>query len=399
VTKSSGKFRVLYFCSRLPSTVQGGLDLRIRGQIAALLGFADVSVFALAGNENKFDPRIRSWRASKNRAVSREMNAMEAMASIRDKEHPFRSRFSEETAEELREEIRLVRPDCIVVSRLELAIYLETIKKEFDGKLIFDLDESVASSGPSILKLIGKRGHFVLMRVFFEKMRVAEEQAFCLSDEVWVSSDVEREQVKEISRRAGAELLPVQAIPNVISVDPYIKPSQTPRDDKTIIYPASFGYEPNVDAAKFLAYEVMPLLPSFQLRFVGSHMPVWLRKISIDNISCEGPVDSIVPYLKKATVIAIPLRAGGGTRLKAIEALAAGLPVVSSAIGVEGLNLIPEVDYLPAESADDFSRRCRLIADDKGLALTLAENGQSIATSRFSTEFLETRLRSTLLLQ
>jgi glycosyltransferase involved in cell wall biosynthesis len=86
------------------------------------------------------------------------------------------------------------------------------------------------------------------------------------------------------------------------------------------------------------------------------------------------------------------LRAGGGTRLKAVEALAAGLPVISTSFGVEGLGLVPGVDYLEANSSGDFVRQCQDLMSNQELAHSLSSRGLETASRFFSLSALRDNL-------
>ena len=396
MTLLSSKKRILYFCSRLPSNVQGGLDLRVRGQISAMLSFAEVSVFALNGHGQPFDSRINSWRSSKNASVSRGIDALAVMASLREGGNPFESRFSEETVTELRNEIYLHSPDLIVLSHIDLTVYLSAIKEKFFGEIILDLDESITSTSPTILKLMKHPGQKVVFKAFCNRVELIEKEVLSVVDQIWVSSELERKKLLAHYGVLNQKFSIISVMPNCISVEAYTSTEIHLRNKDTIIFPASFAYEPNLDASRFLISELMPILPEKKLKFVGSHLPTWMIESQTENISCEGPVKDIAPFLQAANVLVVPLRGGGGTRLKVIEALAAGLPIVSTGFGVEGLDLIPMKDYLHAESAIEFATQIHKITSNNELAIDLSERGKATAKNRFSIEFLEGLIRSVI---
>jgi glycosyltransferase involved in cell wall biosynthesis len=388
---------VLYFCSRLPSSVQSGLDLRVRGQILALLGFAKVFVFALAGKGDCFDSRITSWRSSNNEKVSNPIDAMAGMSALNKGDHPFGARFSIETAEELRQEIRAHKPSLIIISRIDLSAYLGVIKEEFNGQVILDLDESVFSTGQSILGILKHVGQALVFRAFSESVKKVERVTIGEVDQVWVSSEVESSRLMSSYPELRQKSPRISVIPNCVDTEKYKVNSGVQRSQNTIIYPASFAYEPSLDAAKFLIEELMPILPtSVKLKFVGSHLPNWIRNQGASNISSEGPVSDIVPHLQSATALVVPLRAGGGTRLKVVEALASGLPVISTEFGVEGLGLVPGLDYLKADSASDFRDRCLELFSNPDLSENLSKRGKETAKLYFSTISLEQELTKLL---
>jgi len=396
MSSESKKLRVLYFCSKLPVPVRNGIDLRVKGQISVLLEFSEVSVFALFGNQERFDPRISSWRSSKDDTVSRSPDSKALIRSISKGHHPFEARYSTETWLELRNEIRRFRPDYIVVSRNELSAYLEDILTYFDSNLIWDLDESAASMCSTIPQLFTSRHQAVVFKAFWNRVLEIERALIGRVSQVWMSSSIEREKV--LSQSAGEVHLPrkISVVPHAVAVESYFPISGTKREKERIVYPASFVHEPALDAARFLINELMPLIPEVHLTIVGSFIPRWLRESTSEHISVVGPVASINDYLHKAGALAVPLRAGGGTRLKVIEALAAGLPIVSTAFGVEGLGLLPNQDYLEAESAPDFAEKCRQLFSNDELSAQLSGRGQDTASRRFSTRELEMTIRQLL---
>ena len=278
-----------------------------------------------------------------------------------------------------------------------LTVYLAAIRQSFDGTVILDLDESVTSTGPSILKLMSNPGQRMLFSAFWKSVEAVERDVLPAVDQVWVSSRIEYNNLSARGLHPDRESSKLSVMPNCIAVDTYAKAAVVPRDSRVLIYPASFAYEPNVDAALFLINELMPLLPEMKLYFVGSHPPPWMIDCPVHNVICVGPVTEIAPYLAEASVLVIPLAAGAGTRLKAIEALASGLPIVSTAFGVEGLNLVPGKDYLPAESALEFAQQCRKVSSDLRLAGHLSDRGRTTVRERFSIQALENRIRSALL--
>jgi glycosyltransferase involved in cell wall biosynthesis len=272
-------------------------------------------------------------------------------------------------------------------------VYLDVIKQRFEGVLILDLDESAASTGPSILKLLKNPGQALIFRTLSERVQAIEQSVFTEFHHVWVSSEVEHQRVTTFTQGNQGKTPILSIVPNCVPVELYFEGTEIPRRADTIVFPASFAYEPSENAARFLINELMPLLPEVKLKFLGSHIPTWMKEASSARISHEGPIADMVPYLKEASASVIPLRAGGGTRLKAIESLAAGLPIVSTEFGVEGLGLVPDQDYLRAETANEFARQIRKITSEPGLAERLSVNGVEIARNRFSSESLQVSLQ------
>lgn len=358
----------------------------MQSQILSLLTSFQVSVFALTGNESKFDERIHSWQSSKDLTVSQKIDADAGIRALSLGEHPFAARYSEQTVAELKQEIFKFKPNHIILSRVDLSVYLNDIREIFSGQLILDLDESVESTGPSILNVITHPGQGLVFKTFCNRVKETEEESIRKVDQVWVSSKVELDKVKSTFDSVSSKL---RIMPNSVPVEAYAPISGLSRSTNTLIYPASFAYEPNRHAARFIISELMPMIPELQFKFVGSHIPRWMKEAATRNISVEGPVADIVPYLQASSALVVPLKAGGGTRLKVIEALASGLPIVSTSFGVEGLDLIEGEDYLKAETANEFAEKCRELISNSHLAQRLSNRGIITAKQNFSIRSLE----------
>jgi glycosyltransferase involved in cell wall biosynthesis len=97
--------------------------------------------------------------------------------------------------------------------------------------------------------------------------------------------------------------------------------------------------------------------------------------VAADGIEVTGGVESVIPHLREAALLAVPLEAGGGTRLKILEALAAGLPVVSTTVGAEGLDLMPGEDLIVCER-EGFGDAVSQLLENRAMSQALAEHGR-----------------------
>lgn len=149
------------------------------------------------------------------------------------------------------------------------------------------------------------------------------------------------------------------------------------RDPSRILYLGALDWRPNLDAVGLLLDQILPQVrrdhPDARLVIVGRNPPAGLaeRVSQTPGAELHANVADVRPYLASSGVMAVPLRIGGGSRLKILEALACGLPVVASRIGAEGLRLRPGVDYLQAEEeqmADALVRAIRAPGEMRAMA-------------------------------
>ncbi len=167
--------------------------------------------------------------------------------------------------------------------------------------------------------------------------------------------------------------------------------TRRPGRARTIVFSGAMDSRSNIDGIEFLMDQVWPHIASarsdIRMLVVGRNPPAALvEKARQVNLPWDftGFVDDIRPHVLRGDVSVIPLRVGSGTRLKAFEAMALGCPVVSTALGVEGLSVVPDEHFLVAESGVDFAQAILRLLADTDLRHTLASNARHLLEERFS---------------
>lgn len=156
-----------------------------------------------------------------------------------------------------------------------------------------------------------------------------------------------------------------------------------------IVFVGGFDHLPNVDAALWLGNEIMPLLlqrrPEARLSIVGSSPPRAVRALECREITVTGRVPAIRPYLERAAVVVAPLRTGGGMRVKVLQAMAMGKPVVTTPLGAEGIIGIP--GGLPlkiAESAAEIAAATASLLASSGHRRDLGSRARALVAEQHS---------------
>ena len=149
-----------------------------------------------------------------------------------------------------------------------------------------------------------------------------------------------------------------------------------------MLFLGTMSWGPNAAAAKFLI-ETFPKLrarfPDARLDIVGRDPPPELKAMgNRPGVEVTGGVPDVKPYLARASLLAVPLDAGGGTRLKILEAFAAGLPVVSTAVGAEGIEAIANTHFIRAERSGLVEAMANLL-ESPGEAMQLATAARVLA--------------------
>jgi glycosyltransferase involved in cell wall biosynthesis len=141
----------------------------------------------------------------------------------------------------------------------------------------------------------------------------------------------------------------------------YFRPTKVRRTPGRLLFLGSLDWRPNLDGIARLLDDIFPAVraaePDATLDLVGRNPPSWLRRrvSEMPGVALHGDVPDVRPFLAECAVMVVPLRIGGGSRLKILEALAAGVPVVSTRIGAEGLCLEPDRDITIAKDTDHIA--------------------------------------------
>jgi polysaccharide biosynthesis protein PslH len=155
-----------------------------------------------------------------------------------------------------------------------------------------------------------------------------------------------------------------------------------------LVFTGSMDWLPNVDGMKYFVDEILPLVranvPDVTLTIVGREPGSDIRALAADaGITVTGRVPDVRPFIDEASAFIVPLRIGGGTRLKIYEAMAMECPVISTPIGAEGLPLMDGVEILLADSPTDYAAAVVRVLTEQAFAERLGRNGAETVRSRF----------------
>jgi polysaccharide biosynthesis protein PslH len=178
----------------------------------------------------------------------------------------------------------------------------------------------------------------------------------------------------------------------------YFEAVQPDPDPATILFLGSFDWRPNLDAVGLLLDRIFPTVrvaePAARLLLVGRRPPQALvRRIAdIPGVELHGDVADVRPFLATSGIMVVPLRIGGGSRLKILEATACGLPVISTRVGAEGLELVPGEHYLAADEPEVMSEALVSWIRDPRPARAMADRTRAFVFERYDWNKLAERL-------
>ncbi|HHY54223.1 MAG TPA: glycosyltransferase [Chloroflexi bacterium] len=235
----------------------------------------------------------------------------------------------------------------------------------------------------------------------WQKLRRYEAAIMQGADAVVAVSSADRAALQ----RLGATT-PITVVSNGIDVTYYQPAAVAPPPAPTIVFTGKMDYRPNIDAVLWFARQVLPRIlaqaPTARFQIVGMNPHTRLDVLRANPaIEITGAVADTRPYLQQAGVYVIPMRVGGGTRFKALEAMACAAPIVSTTLGVEGIGVRNGQEMLLADTPEEFAIAVlRVLADITGsgvLRRQLGAQGRRFVTAHYAWETIIPQLEDVLI--
>jgi glycosyltransferase involved in cell wall biosynthesis len=206
-----------------------------------------------------------------------------------------------------------------------------------------------------------------------------EARICCQFDAVLAVSQEDKTALGEAARQE----LDIHVIPIAIDTDE-VKVIERQPDPSHILHIGTMYWPPNIDGVLWFAHEVYPLIrqqrPDVHFDIVGARPPQEIVALGRDSIGINvtGYVADPTPYLQRSALMVVPLRAGGGMRVKILNAMAQGIPIVSTTLGCEGIEVVPGENILIADTPVDFAAAVLRLLEDPAQAACLGAAGRRL---------------------
>lgn len=301
------------------------------------------------------DVRAVPWKVTPG-SLARGVMAAQSVSAGR-----FSSRAMIETVRRVADEMAI---DLLQVEYQQMVPCVEGIPAKMSIVDLHNVESALVDSYAGTRRGVAA----ALFRLEAAALRRMEQRTLGDFDHVVVVSEQERAKLTSAARS-------VLVCPN--GRDPSSVLPDAP--GATVAFVATMGWAPNIDAARWLAGEIWPevqsRIPGAQLLLVGKDPAAAVRAIASDNVQVTGTVADVTPYLARSRVVVAPLRSGGGSRLKVLEALDSGRPVVATSIGCEGLEDLVGRGVIVADSAVGLAEAIVGLLDDPVRASALGRTG------------------------
>jgi len=259
-------------------------------------------------------------------------------------------------------------------------------------RVIFDAHNAVWT----VVERMKENTHFFLKPVLsVEAKRVKKYEGELLRsvDHVLAVTDIDRKLLEEamcfLQKKHNDHISPITVIPIAVDTQ-HLKPITRKLGSKNIVTMGTLHYPPNADGIRWFFSEVFPLVqkrvPDATLTIIGKNPPqdfLDLQERNPDFFKVTGYVPDLVPFLEKSAIMVVPVRAGGGMRVRILEAFAYAMPVVTTTVGLEGIHAVHDRDVLIADSATEFADRTAELLESPSLQERISLNGRELAENKY----------------
>lgn len=401
--------KTLFLTQWIPYPPIGGAPLRNWQNINIFTTLGSVAVFSISnsnpsGSEENF-PGISLWQdCDRSGAISSRTLIQKVLWWLTPNRHPLVDLYYQaENCEKLETFLLKFQPDLIIVEELWLYPYLSAIQKTVTCPIVLDqhnIEANLLTQNQTHSRSLANRLRNAIQN---RKLKFIENDFIHKASQVWVCSQADAELLAKMYGPCNH----VKIVPNGIDKRFYAslyekKYSPLPAiadNPHTIFFAGTFSYPPNQGAARMLIDHILPKLQqryaNARLLLVGKSPTAEMLAASHQNkaIVVTGRVDDIRDYMAAASVAVVPLSHGGGTRLKVLEAFAAGIPVVTTTKGIEGIDAKDDDHVLIRDSVEGIVEAIDSLWSDKGRAEMLTEAAIALLQQKFSREVIGKQIK------
>ena len=316
----------------------------------------------------------------------------------RDRSPQFQSKVDELLSTNQFDVIHVVRPNMFQYVPDRLSEYTVFDTENVEALIVRRIGRKRPLSASGLLSLFE-----------WKKLQHYEREVCTKADLVLTVTDEDKAVLTELVGGSPPSRTNIETIP--IGVDThYFHYSWQPEDAPRNVFIGTMYWPPNVDSVVYFCREILPLarrvIPELEFDIVGLRPTNTVLKLekTCSRVTVTGSVDDVRPYMARCSVLVVPLRSGSGMRVKILNAMAVGVPIVTTSIGCEGIEgLVPVQEPIAehrndnaniwiADSPRDFSRAVVTLTRDDRLARTLSRNGRKLVEKAYDWSVISNRI-------
>lgn len=379
--------RILQLCYKPPFPPVDGGTMAIDNITQGLLqSGCDVKILTVSTDKHPFDeskitPQYRSSTAIEAVYIDTKIKPLSAFVSLLCGESYHVKRYvSELFAKKLVEILKGNAFDIVHIESIFLTPYVSTIRKHSDARIIL----RAHNVEHHIWRQLSEREPKPFKRWYLKHLSMAlehyEREHINDYDGVICITDNDSDAFKQMGCRRPTVTVPFAISPHLRQDDAFVEPM-------SLFHIGSMDWKPNIEAIDWFLANVWPLLhsemPQVKLYLAGRHMPHRLLECSCDGVSVVGEVDDAAAFMSSKAVNIVPLLSGSGIRVKILEAMSMGKPVVATSVAARGINYTDGQDILIADTPAQFVSQIKRCLQDTSLAGHIAAAAMTLIGNQY----------------
>ncbi|MCJ7739492.1 MAG: glycosyltransferase [Anaerolineae bacterium] len=383
--------RILFLTPQMPYPPQKGTALRNWGLIKGLATKHDVAVLSFLdpGQTNVLAPHFLSVCRGEVISPPERTTRARLLDIARTSAPDMALRLASDSyADRLRYWLIHEEFDVVHIEGIEMAPYMDIVAAAIRRSLIIFDDHNCEyllqrRSFETDIRQVQRWPAAAYSFIQWKRLRRYEAEVCSRADRVIAVSDADAAALHMILPNAE-----IAVVPNGIDSTAYRPQDSATQEESAIVFTGTMDFRPNIDAVLWFAQEVLPAIkqkvPNIHLYIVGQRPHNRLQCLMNNpSVTVTGWVEDPRPYIASAAVYVVPLRVGGGTRLKLLEAMAMGKAVVSTRLGAEGYPVVDGQELVLADSPEDFASAVVELLNDPQWRRALGEQGRAFVEQHY----------------
>ena len=289
--------------------------------------------------------------------------------------------YSREMKRRIKKLLAEANYDLVLVEYWYMGQYAESCKGFITVLDEVDVEFIRWQQWAEIEKNINKRRYASFL---YQQIKRYELSVLKKFDKILAVTSKDKDSLEKYNRR-----LNISVIPTGVDIS-YFKPSYVENNSKNIVFVGSMSAIFNEDAMLYFCEEIFPFIlekiPDVHLYIVGLNPPQKILDLANKNVTVTGSVEDVRPYVYKSSVFIAPLRFGSGIKGKILEAMALGIPLITTSIGTQGLNVISGEHLIVKDDPKKFAEKTIELLDNKLLRCKLIENALRLINEKYTWE-------------
>ncbi len=381
--------KILQLCKKFPFPLKDGESIAVT-YLAKGLYQLDCEVTLLAMNTtkhpvavNRIRPKLKHYKAVHYTSLNNEVKPLHAFLNLFSSDSYNISRFEDESfARRLRQLLRKEKYDLVQLESLYLTPYIDLIRSYSDAK-IFLRAHNVEHE---IWQRMAKNEENTVRSWYFDysarKLKKYEIAQLKQIDYLLPISAVDHKKFRKLGYKGPSKALPIG-----LDLDAFPFQQVMPGEKLAISFIGSLDWMPNIEALNWFVDRIWPhlnvIFPNLTLHIAGRNCPDWIHNLKIKNMTVHGEVPDSKTFLLKYPLSVVPLLSGSGMRAKILEAMALGRVVISTKLGLEGIDAKDKKHVLVANNEEEFIRKIRFCYHHKKHLPSLSRNARRKVESEF----------------